>query len=77
MVGDPGPMHKHFHTILGLPRTRFCPAYTLNPSILQVSFLPPPVKIISKGVFFSSYDISRFRKIAPLDKGVVMVSSEK
>ena len=29
MVGDPCPMHKHFHTILGLPRTLFCPAYTM------------------------------------------------
>ena len=25
MVGDPCPMHKGFHTILGLPRTLFCP----------------------------------------------------
>ena len=30
MVGDPCPMHKHFHTILGLQaRTLFCPAYTM------------------------------------------------
>ena len=29
MVGDPCPMHKRFHTILGSPRTLFCPAYTM------------------------------------------------
>ena len=28
MVGDPCPMYKRFHTILDLPRTLLCPAYT-------------------------------------------------
>ena len=36
MVGDPCPMHKRFHTILGLPRTLFCPAYTMAGTIHRI-----------------------------------------
>ena len=42
-MGDPCPMHKYFHTILGLPRTRFCPAYTTADKHLTIhvrSYMP-------------------------------------